>query len=95
MNEKEAYQKKWQSQLDELRAKIEGIAASADKAKAEAKIEYAEGIDALKAKQEEVKKKLKRLKEASGEASEDIKAGVESAIFDLKKAVESALHKFK
>jgi predicted metalloenzyme YecM len=95
MDKKEAYQKKWQAQLDELRAKIEGIAARADKAKAKAEIEYAEGIDALKAKQEEVKKKLKQLKDASGEASKDIKNGMESALFDLKKAVESALRKFK
>jgi hypothetical protein len=95
MNKKEIYQEKWEAQLKQLRAKIDGLAARAEKARAEAKIEYAEGIDALKAKQEEVKKKLKQLKEASGEATKNLKTGVESALFDLKKAVESALRKFK
>jgi hypothetical protein len=95
MEKKEAYQKKREAQLNQLRVTIEGLAAKADKARAEAKVEYAEGIDALKAKQEEVKMKLKALREASGESSKDLKAEVESALFDLKKAVESAVSGFK
>jgi hypothetical protein len=89
MDKKEAYKEKWEAQLNQL------LAAKADQGKAEAKIEFAEGIEALKTKQEEVKNKLKELKAAGTEASKDLKAGVENALFDLKRAVESAVSKFK
>jgi prefoldin subunit 5 len=95
MDKKEAYREKSEAQFKLLKARIDELAARADKMKAEAKIEYAEGIEALKSKKEDVKRKLKKLQEAGAEASQDLKAGLESALFDLKKAVDSAVKKFK
>jgi chromosome segregation ATPase len=95
MDKAEAYKEKWEAQLKELQAKIDGLAAKAAKAKAEAKIELSEGLEGLKAKRDEVRDKLGKLREAGESASEDLRRGAESALFDLKTAVESAVEKFK
>ena len=95
MDKKIAYLEKAEAQFKLLKAKIDELAAKADKMKAEAKIEYAEGMDALKAKQIDLKRNLKELNQAGAEASKELKAGVEKVLYDLKKAVESAVSKFK
>jgi hypothetical protein len=94
MDKKEAYQEKSEAQFSLLKAEIDELAARADRLRAEAKMEYVKGIDALRAKQEDVKRKMKELTVAGGEAYKDLKPGVDSALFELKKAVESAISKF-
>jgi hypothetical protein len=95
MNKKAAYQEKWEAELRILNAKINELEAKADKVRAEAKLEYAKGLEAVKAKQKDVKKKILEIKKVGSEAGEDLKAGIESALYDLKKAVNSAVSRFK
>ena len=93
--EKSAYQEKIEAQLKEFAAKIDILAAKAEKARAEAKVKYYEQIEGLRAKQESVRQKLQRLKEPGAEAWRDLKKGIDSALADLRVAVQSAVSRFK
>jgi hypothetical protein len=93
--QKSAYKEKIEAQLKEFAAKIEVLAAKAEKAKAEAKVKYSQQIEGLRAKQESVRQKLQDLKEPGGEAWDDLKKGIDAAIGDLTAAVQSAVSRFK
>jgi len=95
MSEKEIYEKKLQTQLDDWSTEIDKLKAKADKAKDNAKLEYQEQIESLNLKRQEAQGKLKELKEASGDAWEDIKSGVDLAWNSLSEAVKSATSRFK
>ena len=83
--QKENYQQKIESQLDEWRADIDRLREKAKNATAETKLRYQENIDRLELKLDEGKSKLKDLKESGGEAWESIKDGADS-IWDTMKA---------
>ncbi|MCK9419993.1 MAG: coiled coil domain-containing protein [Nitrospirae bacterium] len=92
---RKGYEEKLDAQVKEWSAQIELLKAKADKAKAEAKIEYYKAIDALQDKQNEAKVKLRELKAAGDEAWEDLKAGAEKAWDDVKTAYHDASSRFK
>jgi hypothetical protein len=96
MNERrKAYEEKFDAQLEEWSAQIALLKAKADKAKAEAKIEYYKNIEALQHKKEVAGTKLHELKIAGDEAWEDVKTGAEKAWDEVKAAYHSAASKFK
>ena len=95
MDKRKAYEEKLAAQLDELDAQLALFKAKADKAKAEAKIEYCEITEALQHKHDEARAKMRELKAASAEAWEDLKAGAEKAGKEVKAAFHSAASKFK
>lgn len=95
MNMKEAYQKKLQAQLDEWNAEIGMLKAKADKVEADAQLEYYKQIEKLRSMQKEANSKLAELKEASDDAWEDLKAGMDSARDSLGSALRSAASRFK
>jgi uncharacterized coiled-coil DUF342 family protein len=95
MNMKEAYQKKLQAKLDEWKAEIDKLKAKADGAEADVQLEYYKQIEELKAMQESVKTKITELKEASDDAWEELKVGIDSALKSLSNAIKSAISKFK
>jgi hypothetical protein len=61
MDMNEDYQENLEAKLNHLWAKIKELTVRAEGAEGEEKIKYVEGRATLKAKQEEVKKKLKEL----------------------------------
>jgi len=83
--QKENYQHKIESQLDEWRADIDRLREKAKNATSEAKLKYQDNIDKLELKMDEGKSKLKALKESSGEAWDAVKEGADS-IWDTMKA---------
>ncbi len=95
MDKDQAYREKIDAQLKILSARIDELKAMAQKAKADVKIEYMEGLEALEANQKKVKKKLEDMKKAGKAAGKDLKEGIDMSLFDLKKAVESAFERFK
>ena len=95
MSRKEAYQKKLQAQLDEWNAEIDKLKAKADKAEADAQLEYYKKIEELQSMQEATNSKLAKLREASDDAWEDLKAGIDSACNSLGNALKSAMARFK
>jgi hypothetical protein len=94
-DKRKAYEEKLDAQLDEWNVQIELFKAKADKAKAEAKIEYYKTIEALQRKQNDAKAKLGELKTAGDEAWEDLKTGAEKAWAEVKAAYHDASSRFK
>lgn len=90
MDDKALYQKKQQAQLDEYKAEIEKLKAKASKASADVQLEVNKQIRALEAKLDEGRGKLAELAEATGEAWDELKSGVDSAWQSLKKGVSDA-----
>ena len=93
-DKRKAYEEKLEAQFEEWNAQIALLKAKADKAKADAKIEYYKNIEALQHKQEAAGKKLRELKTAGDEAWEDPKTGAEKAWDEVKAAYHSAASKF-
>jgi multidrug resistance efflux pump len=94
-DKRKAFEEKLDAQLEEWNAQIALLKAKADKAKAEAKIEYYKTIEALQHKQDETRTKLHELKTAGDEAWEDLKTGAEKAWAEVKTAFHLATSKFK
>jgi multidrug resistance efflux pump len=92
---RKAYEEKLDAQLEEWNAQIALLKARADKAKAEAKIEYYNTIESLQNKKDEAGAKLDVLKTAGDEAWEDLKIGAEKPWNEVKTAFHDAISKFK
>jgi alpha-beta hydrolase superfamily lysophospholipase len=95
MSMKEAYQKKLQAQSDQWSTDIDKLKAKADKAKADAQLEYYKEIEQLRTMQVAANSKLVELKDASDDAWEDLKAGMDSAWDSINNALKSASSRFK
>ncbi len=95
MDKRKAYEEKLTAQLEEWSAQVALLKARANKASAEARIEYNEVIEALQQKHDEAGKKLKALQVASDEAWEGLKTGAENAWTEIKTAFHNAASKFK
>jgi len=95
INKRKAYEEKLEAQLEEWNAQIALLKARADKAKAEAKIEYYKTIEGLQHKENEARAKLHELKTAGDAACEDLKIGAEKAWDEVKAAFHSAALKLK
>lgn len=85
--QQEAYQEKIEAQLKEWSAQIDGLKAKAQKAEADAKLKYYDAIEDLRIKENAVRQKLTGLKDAGGDAWENLKAGVEAAVQSLREAL--------
>ena len=94
-DKRKAYEEKLDAQMEEWNAQIALLKAKADKAKAEAKIEYYKTIENLQQRQDEASAKLHELKAAGDEAWEDLKTGAEKAWAEVKTAFHEAVSKFK
>jgi predicted ATP-binding protein involved in virulence len=94
-DKRKAYEDKLDAQLDEWNVQIALLKARADKAKADAKLEYYKTIDTLQHKQNEAGTKLHELKNAGDDAWEELKTGAEKAWDEVKAAFHSAGSKFK
>jgi hypothetical protein len=95
MGHRDEYQRKMEAELREWQGRLDILKAKADKAGAEARLEYLERIEALRAKQQEVQQKLGQLQAAGEDAWDDIKAGLETAWSDFRQALDSASRRFK
>ena len=93
--ERKAFREKMEAQLREWNAKIDLLKAKADKAEADAKIEYHQRISELRKKRDILQVRLAEFRGASGEAWKSLKEGVQKAGEDLKTALETAIEKFK
>jgi hypothetical protein len=92
---KDAYIAKLQAQLDEWGTEIDKLKAKADKAGADARIEYQSQIEDLRSMQATASQKLTELKEANLHTWESLKEGAEHAWNSLSNAVKSATSKFQ
>jgi len=86
---------KLKAKMDEWNAEIDKLAAKADQAEADAKIEYEKQLEDLRAKRKDVEDKMAELQQAGDGAWEDLKAGIENAWDSLGSALKSAASRFK
>ncbi|SIO36079.1 hypothetical protein [Salinivibrio sp. ES.052] len=77
----------WNQEIDKLEAK-------ASVASANAKADYRDSIEHMRARKEQAKTRIDELQNASDDAWDDIKQGAEQALSSLKEAYDSAKHKF-
>ena len=95
MSTKEAYKQKIEAELELAQAKLAEFKAKAKISTADARIKHAKLVDEIDQKVGATKAKLKQLGEASEEAWEQLKGGVESAWGALNVAIRNAAAKFK
>ena len=95
MTRKEAYEKKIQAQLEEWGAEIDKLKARADRAQADAQLEYSEQIEELRSMRDNANEKLSELRSASDDAWEHLKSGIDGAWDSLSNAMKSAKDRFQ
>lgn len=83
MGLREAYLDRVEAQIKEWDADFEKMKAKAQIASAEARIEYYNKVEGLKARSDQFKTEFARVKESSGEAWEELKGGLDKAYNEL------------
>ena len=87
MSTKKAYKQKIEAEVELAQAKLAELKAKAKISTADARIKYTKQVDELEQKVDATKAKLKELGEASEDAWEHLKDGVESSWGVLSAAV--------
>lgn len=96
MTEKrDAYVQKLKAKMDEWNTEIDKLAAKADQADAEAKIEYHKQLEDLRAKHKDLEDKIAELQQAGESAWEDLKQGLENSWGILKTSFSKAKSEFE
>lgn len=95
MSVKEAYENKLRGKLAEWRADIDKLKAKAQQAEADTQLAYYKEIEELRTQQEAVRDKLDDLRDASDDAWEDLKAGLDNAVGNVTNAFEKAMSRFR
>lgn len=94
MSDKNAYEQKLQAQLKIWQAEIDKLRAQADKASADARLQYDKQVDELVTYQKKGKEKLRELQDANEHAWADMRHGMERAWDDMSKAWKDAMSRY-
>ena len=84
----EAQIKKWDADVDRLRAKGEHMSA-------EAKAKYAEQLKSMRAKRDVAYRKLHEMRTANESAWQHMQSGIDAAWVSMKNALDKASSQFK
>jgi hypothetical protein len=95
METRELYKQKYEAQLHEWSAKLEGLIAHTDKLTAQAKLDAKPRLDAIHVKMDAAKAKLHEIAVATDDKWDDVKTGAEHAWHEVKGAVEGAYDAIK
>ncbi|MDZ7801102.1 MAG: hypothetical protein U5K81_09960 [Trueperaceae bacterium] len=95
MDDRTLYQQKMQARLDSMKAEVDRLEAKASEADADAKLELNRRIEALKSRIDDGRSKLTELSQASGDAWESVRKGVDDAMTSLGEAFEGAKDAFR
>jgi hypothetical protein len=95
MTDKQLYQQKKMAQLNEWKADLIKLKAKASRLDAEAQLEMHKHLRTLGSVIDENKSLLSQLSDASGEAWESVKHGVEAAWESLRASIHEATAKYK
>lgn len=89
MNERQAYEQKLQAKLNEWGAEIDKLKAKADKAGADARLDYQKQVEKLRSMKEDGEEKLAELRDAGDDTWKGVKAKAEDARNSLENALKS------
>jgi uncharacterized coiled-coil protein SlyX len=92
---KEAYEQQIKAQLREWNAQIDLLRARAEKAEADARVDYQQRIQELELKQAAAQERLEKLQGASAEAWNDLRAGMDRAVNELQAALKDATDRLR
>jgi len=95
MASRQAYVQKLNAQLKEWDAKLDQMSAKAQKATANARINYENELESLKTRRAVANRKLEELGQRGENAWEDMKDGVERVWDEMGKAMEKVAARFK
>ncbi len=95
MENQREYVSKMADRLAELENEIRELEQIADKAIADTKAEYQQQINKLFLKKEAVQSKISKIRDVSGNAWEDMKAGAELSWETFEESVKSRIKKTK
>ena len=84
----EAQIKKWDAEVDKLKAKGEQMSA-------EARAKYAEQLNAMRANRDAAYKKLQEMRTANESAWQHMQSGIDAAWESMKKALDKVSSQFK
>jgi hypothetical protein len=94
-DKRKAYEEKIDAQLKEWNTEIALLNAKADKAKAEAKVEYYKTIETLQGMQDKARMKLQEIRTTGDDIWDDLKTSAENVWAEVNSAFQSAATKFK
>jgi hypothetical protein len=95
METRELYKQKYQAQMHEWSAKLDGLKAQTEKLTAQAKLDVKPHIDAVHAKFDAAKAKLGTIAETTDDKWSDVVTEVDTAWNELKAAAEGAYDALK
>ena len=84
-----------EEKLEQFSETVGELTDKAENLQEDAKSEFHKQIESLHAKQGTVRAKLEKLEDAGDDALDDLKEGIEEAWKDLKRALDSAISRFK
>lgn len=90
----QAFREQTETKLTEYKNEIDQLQAKAEELEGEAKAKVVQQLTALRKKAAEVSEKLKDLSSSSGNAWEQLKAGIDAAMEDLGNAYKKAAAEF-
>jgi hypothetical protein len=94
-DKRKAYEEKIDAQLKEWNTEIALLNAKADKAKAEAKVEYYKTIETLQGMQDKARMKLQEIRTTGDDVWDDLKTSAENVWAEVNSAFQGAATKFK
>jgi hypothetical protein len=92
---RDVYVKKIKAKLDEWNAEIDQLEAKARQKEADSQQRLQEQIEKVKATRNSAEEKLNGIRQAGGDAWEDLKAGLEMATDAVGEALRSARSRFQ
>jgi hypothetical protein len=90
MDKREKHQNRHKAQLRELEADVDNLRAFAKKTSADAKAGYKERMSLLERKLDTARTKVADLRQSSGDAWTELRAGVEHSVSEVKSEITDA-----
>ena len=93
MQTQDAMKQKFEAKIREANAELDRLAAKADAAKADARLELTSQLESARRKKSEFDAKFKELRETGADAASDVGKGLEKAWEDFAASLKSARDK--
>jgi len=90
----DAYKQKTRAKIKEMKAKMQILEASAEKASADMRIKYQKNLDEWKSRFEEVEMKMNKLSSSTRNAWDEMRSGIDAAVNELSDSIEAAKMRF-